>query len=97
MAGAEDRLRRWLASEHGIADPRRLAREDADRLLLSKFPPGFIARVGETVDRLDLFADPDPLAAATAGAPAVSPASRASKAGARPPAPSSANGLPLRD
>ena len=67
MAGAEDRLRRWLASEHGIADPRRLAREDADWLLVSKFPPGFIARVGETVERLDLFADPDPLAAATAG------------------------------
>ncbi len=62
----EDRLRRWLASEHGIAEPRRLAREDADRLLLSKFPPGFIARVGETVERLELLADPDPLAVPTA-------------------------------
>ena len=66
MATTEDRLRRWLASEHGIADPRRVARKDADRLLVSKFPPGFIARVGETVDRLDLFAEPDPLAAAFA-------------------------------
>ncbi|MYD27950.1 MAG: hypothetical protein F4X03_03395 [Dehalococcoidia bacterium] len=62
----EDRLRRWLASEHGIAEPRRLAREDDDHLLVSKFPPGFIARVGETVERLDLLVDPDPLAAATA-------------------------------
>lgn len=62
----EDRLRRWLASEHGIAEPRRLARVDDDRLLVSKFPPGFIARVGATLDRLDLLAEPDPLAAATA-------------------------------
>lgn len=62
----EDRLRRWLATEHGIAEPRRLAREDDDHLLVSKFPPGFIARVGETVERLELIADPDPLAAATA-------------------------------
>ena len=62
----EDRLRRWLASEHGIAEPRRLAREDDDHLLLSKFPPGFIARVGETVERLELLADPDPLAVPTA-------------------------------
>lgn len=62
----EDRLRRWLAGEHGIADARRLAREDDDRLLVSKFPPGFIARVGEAVERLGILADPDPLAAATA-------------------------------
>ncbi len=62
----EDRLRRWLATEHGIAEPRRLAREDDDSLLVSKFPPGFIARVGETVERLELLADPDPLATATA-------------------------------
>lgn len=62
----EDRLRRWLASEHGIADPRRLAREDQDSMLVSKFPPGFISRVGETVERLDLLADPDHLATATA-------------------------------
>lgn len=62
----EDRLRRWLASEHGIAEPRRLAREDDDRLLVSKFPPGFIARVGETLERLELLADPDPVAAACA-------------------------------
>lgn len=61
----EDRLRSWLASEHGIAEPRRLARTDEDRLLVSKFPPGFIARVGETVDRLELVADPDPLASAS--------------------------------
>lgn len=66
MTGTEERLRRWLASEHVIADPRRLAREDEDRLLVSKFPPGFIARVGETVERLGILADPDPLAAATA-------------------------------
>lgn len=62
----EDRLRRWLASEHGIAGPRRLAREDDDRLLVSKFPPGFIARVGDAVERLGILDDPDPLAAATA-------------------------------
>ena len=62
----EDRLRSWLASEHGIAEPRRLAREDADRLLVSKFPPGFIARVGETLERLELLSAPDPLAAASA-------------------------------
>ncbi|MCY3881387.1 MAG: hypothetical protein OXG61_04635 [Chloroflexi bacterium] len=62
----EDRLRRWLASEHGTAGPRRLAREDDDRLLVSKFPPGFIARVSEAVERLGILADPDPLAAATA-------------------------------
>ena len=62
----EDRLRRWLASEHGIAEPRRLAREDDDHLLVSKFPPGFIARVGQTVERLELLADPDPFAAASA-------------------------------
>ncbi len=66
MTTTEDRLRHWLASEHGIADDRRLAREDEDRLLVSKFPPGFIVRVGETVERLKLLADPDPLAAATA-------------------------------
>jgi hypothetical protein len=62
----EDRLRRWLAAEHGVAEPRRLAREDEERLLVSKFPPGFIARVGETLERLDILADPDPLAAAGA-------------------------------
>lgn len=62
----EDRLRRWFASEHGIAEPRRLARGDDDHLLVSKFPPGFIARVGVTVERLDLLADPDPLAPAAA-------------------------------
>ena len=62
----EERLRHWLAEQHGLAGPRRLAREDAGRLLISKFPPGFIARVGETVEALDLLGDPDPLAAATA-------------------------------
>lgn len=61
----EDRLRRWFVNEHGIAEPRRLARADDDWLVVSKFPPGFIARVGETLDRLELLADPDPLAAAT--------------------------------
>ncbi len=66
-SGAEERLRRWLASEHGIADARRLAREDGERLLVSKFPPGFIARVGETVGHLGILAAPDPLAAASAG------------------------------
>ncbi len=66
MTTIEDRLCRWLASEHGIAEPRRLARADADTLLLSKFPPGFIARVGETLERLELLADPDLLATATA-------------------------------
>ena len=66
MTTIEDRLRRWLASEHGIADPRRLARADSDMLLLSKFPTGFISRVGETIERLELLANPDPLAAACA-------------------------------
>ena len=66
MTTIEDRLRRWLASEHGIADPRRLARADRDTLLLSKFPPGFISRVGETLEKLELLAASDPLAAACA-------------------------------
>ncbi len=70
----EDRLRRWLASEHGIAGPRRLAREDGARLLVSKFPPGFIARVGEAVERLGILADPEPLAAATAARASRHPA-----------------------
>ncbi len=60
----EKRLQSWFASEHGIAEPRRLARADAESLLVSKFPPGFIARVGQTVERLALVTTPDPLAAA---------------------------------
>ena len=66
MSGVEERLRRWLAREHGIAAPRRLARADAERLLVSKFPPGFSARVGETVERLGILGAPDPLAEAAA-------------------------------
>lgn len=62
----EERLRRWLADEHGLAGPRRIAREDSDHVVVSKFPAGFIARVGETIEALDLLADPDPLAVATA-------------------------------
>ncbi len=62
----EARLWRWLAAEHGLAEPRRLARADADQLLVSKFAPGFAARVGEALDRLALFDASEPLAAACA-------------------------------
>ena len=63
ISTTEDRLRRWLAREHGLAG-RRLAHADADRLIVSKFPPGFGARVGATLERLALLASPDPLEAA---------------------------------
>ncbi len=64
MTAAEDRLRRWLAHEHGLAGSRRLAHASDDRLIVSKFPPGFGARVGEVIERLALLDAPDPLEAA---------------------------------
>ena len=63
----EERLRRWLADEHGVVEPpRRIARIDADELLVSKFAPGFAARAGAAIERLALGESPDPLAAAYA-------------------------------
>lgn len=63
----EERLRRWLADECGVAEPpRRIARLDAREMLVSKFAPGFAARAGAAIERLALGESPDPLAAAYA-------------------------------
>ncbi len=63
----EERLRRWFADGRGVVEPpRRIARMDADELLVSRFAPGFAARAGAAIERLALRESPDPLAAAYA-------------------------------
>ncbi len=49
------RFERWLL-DRGITEPRRVSRESADVILVSKFEPGFAARLHEAIDRLpELF------------------------------------------
>lgn len=49
------RFERWL-QDRGITEPRRVSRESADVILVSKFGPGFAARLHEAIDRLpELF------------------------------------------
>lgn len=56
LEGLELRLNRWLRDERGIAEPRRVARVDDETILVSKFEPGFAARLHEVLARLpELF------------------------------------------
>ena len=46
----------WLHNVRGIAEPRRLVRVDEDEALISKFEPGFAARLHELLRLMpDLF------------------------------------------
>jgi hypothetical protein len=52
----EARLLRWLRSEAGVEEPRRLVRADDHGVLLSKFEPGFAAGLHELLALLpELF------------------------------------------
>lgn len=53
---AERRLNRWLHDDAGIAEPRRIVSRSTDRILVSKFPPGFGERLRQTLAGVpDLF------------------------------------------
>ena len=52
----EGPLLNWLRAERGIEEPRRLVRVDEDEALVSKFEPGFAARLHELLRLVpDLF------------------------------------------
>ena len=53
----EGRMQRWLEQVQGITAPRRLAHADEVRLLVSRFAPGFAARVGEVLMHIGLLDD----------------------------------------
>ena len=48
-------MQRWLEQVRGITARRRLAHADEVRLLVSRFEPGFAARVGEVLMRVGLL------------------------------------------
>lgn len=52
------RLAAWLREGAGIAEPRRIVREDASAILVSKFEEGFAARLLAAVDSLRDVFDP---------------------------------------
>ena len=55
MAEPEAALAHWLESR-GIEGSRRIARQSGDAILVSKFEPGFAARLYEALDRVpELF------------------------------------------
>lgn len=55
----EARLNAWLRLERGIGEPRRIARIDDATILVSKFEPGFAARLHDVLDQLpELFDAP---------------------------------------
>ncbi len=52
----ERALLNWLRAERGIEEPRRLVRVDEEEALISKFEPGFAARLHELLRLMpDLF------------------------------------------
>ncbi|MPZ98030.1 MAG: hypothetical protein GEU80_01625 [Dehalococcoidia bacterium] len=60
----EHRLNEWLRADVGVDLPRRVAREDPRRVLVSKFEPGFAARLHELLDLMpELFDEASVVAA----------------------------------
>lgn len=55
------RFENWLRSR-GFLEPRRVARESSEVILVSKFEPGFAARLHEAVDRVPELFDQDAIA-----------------------------------
>ncbi|MEX1023167.1 MAG: hypothetical protein WD058_08455 [Dehalococcoidia bacterium] len=54
--GFERELREWLRDAAGVEEPRRVARVAEGEVLLSKFEPGFAARLHDLLDRVpELF------------------------------------------
>lgn len=54
----EQRFADWLQEVCGVSEPRRVVRRDADRILVSKFEPGFAANLHDAMALLpELFDD----------------------------------------
>lgn len=70
----EPALNAWLVETHGIDRPRRIVRTDGERILVSKFEPGFAARLHELLDLMpELFHEPAVVAAYAEHARAAPP------------------------
>ena len=56
LEALEPALNAWLVDAHGVDRPRRIVRADAERMLVSKFEPGFAARLHELLELMpELF------------------------------------------
>jgi hypothetical protein len=66
------RFEAWLA-ERGFEGERRRVRESPDGILVSKFGPGFAARLHDALDRVPELHDANGLAARYAATPAGTP------------------------
>lgn len=67
------RLSTWLREEVDIAEPRRIVRDDASGILVSKFAEGFAARLLSAVESLRDIFDPATVALAFADFGSLSP------------------------
>src|SRR5690606_6371184 len=73
-AGMEAALNRWLRDEVGVDRPRRVVRASEDEVLVSKFEPGFAARLHELLDLMpELFDEAAVVAAYERCAAALGP------------------------
>jgi hypothetical protein len=70
---AEEDFANWLRESAGVAEPRRIARVDPDRILLSKFAEGFAARLHEALARVPELFEEGAQAEAYARAPGGTP------------------------
>ncbi len=61
--GRAERFATWLRDAAGIVEPRRVVRDDAGGILVSKFEEGFAARLLGAVDDLRDIFDPETVAA----------------------------------
>ena len=55
----ETRINAWLRDALGLDEHRRVVRADAGSVLVSKFEPGFAARLNELLDALPELFDPE--------------------------------------
>lgn len=70
----ERALNAWLVETRGVDRPRRIVRADDERILVSKFEPGFAARLHELLERMpELFDAAAVIAAYEVHARAASP------------------------
>jgi hypothetical protein len=71
----EPALNAWLVETLGVDRPRRIVRTDGERILVSKFEPGFAARLHELLDLMpELFDEAAVVAAYEAQARVAPPA-----------------------
>ena len=56
--GFAERLSEWLRDSCGIAEPRRIARREPARIVVSKFDEGFAARLHDALARVPELSDP---------------------------------------